>query len=96
MVPVSDTEYPHAPETFYTRHFLDKNFLRATELNHRCQKNVTVGKAIPFGNIPRELLKFTTESLIGSILINSASKERAKAKMDDNFTSEAQEIFAKL
>jgi len=43
------------------------------------KRDVTVRRAIPFGNIPRRAVEeFTTESLIGSILINNASKKRAR------------------
>ncbi len=72
------TQGIHTLRGFLLVHFLVKEpcVLSATPLS------ITVSKAIPFGNIPRELLKF----ILDQLLINSASESEANGMI---FTSEA-------
>ena len=90
MVPVLSRHKVSTRAKVSTEYISWTRTLRIPSLITAVKRDVTVSKAIPFGNIPRRAVEeFTTESLIGSILINNASKEEGKAKWDDNFTSEA-------
>ncbi len=73
---------------FHLSTFLGQNLAHMSLITCAVKRDVTVSSDSLWQHSQEAVEEFTTESLIGSILINSASK-KGKAKWDDNFASEA-------